>query len=793
MVLKEVLIKNNLSFYLKKGLFGIEKENIRVSKDGSLALTPHPISLGDKGSNPYITTDFSESQVEMITPPLSSPLEAINFLKNLHDIVTLNLEEEYLWPQSSPPSLPGDIESVPIASFTSEDTMEKTKYRNYLATKYGKYKQLLSGIHYNFSFTQEFLEGFYEVLKKEGKKGTIDGISIDGDFLEFKNSIYLKLSRNFLKHRWFLIFLLGGNPSFHSSYQDTCQSCSQFFENVAPNSYSYPKGNSFRNGLCGYRNKEFYYISHENLDYYLEDLDKLIQKRELYDEKEYYSPIRLKPKDPKNSFKSFKEFGINYLEVRLLDLNPLAKVGIEVEEGYLLHSFLLFCLFDEDNSYSEKEAKIYSINHELAAHYGRDEDLELFNPLNEKTQPLKILAKNLLEGMEKLLKDFNLYEGYYKKGIISSFEKIQDYSYLTASKVANGIKEKGFIPFNLELAKNFTEMSFKDQFKLAGYDNLELSTKILIKESLKNGIEVEILDPNENFIALKKDNRTEYVIQATKTSLDTYSTVLLMENKLVTKIVLDKANLKVPKGKSYNNIADAMEGFYYFSNQKIVVKPNTTNFGKGITILPKNFDLNQFKEAVNLAFSEDSTILIEEFIEGKEYRFLVIDNKVVGILNRVPANVKGNGIDTITQLVQKKNQDPLRGEGYKTPLEKIKLGEMERFHLETQGYSFETIPNKDEIVYLRENSNISTGGDSIDYTDLIPHSYKEVAIRAAKAADAKICGIDIIIKDITLPATRETYGIIEINFNPAIHIHCYPFKGKDRKVGEVILKALKFL
>lgn len=179
---------------------------------------------------------------------------------------------------------------------------------------------------------------------------------------------------------------------------------------------------------------------------------------------------------------------------------------------------------------------------------------------------------------------------------------------------------------------------------------------------------------------------------------------------------------------------------------------------------------------LKLLFKNDNTVLIEEFIKGKEYRFLVIDDEVVGILHRVPANVIGDGEKTISELVEIKNQRFIKRKGYVTPLEKIRLEENAALFLKQQGKDFNYIPKKDEIVYLRENSNISTGGDSVDYTDDIPQKFKKIAVNAARAAGAKICGVDMMLEDYSDENTN--YAIIELNFNPAIHIHSYPYKGK---------------
>ena len=369
--------------------------------------------------------------------------------------------------------------------------------------------------------------------------------------------------------------------------------------------------------------------------------------------------------------------------------------------------------------------------------------------------------------------------------------KVKDSKLTYAYKITEKIKEEGYIDTFLNLAKMYKESAYKNRFKLEGYEDLELSTQILMKESIKRGITVNIVDRSENFISLKKGEKIEYVKQATKTSKDTYVSVLIMENKTVTKKVLAEKGVKVPKGEEFNNIEDAKIKARNYINKPIVIKPKSTNFGIGINIFPEGTNLEDIIHAFEIAFKNDNTVLIEEFIKGKEYRFLVINDEVVGILHRVPANVIGDGEKSITELVEVKNQDPLRGKGYVTPLEKIRLEENAELFLKQQGKNFAYVPKKDEIVYLRENSNISTGGDSVDYTDDIPQKFKDIAVNAAKAAGAKICGVDMMLEDYSDENTN--YAIIELNFNPAIHIHSYPYKGKERKIATHVLKLLELI
>lgn len=248
----------------------------------------------------------------------------------------------------------------------------------------------------------------------------------------------------------------------------------------------------------------------------------------------------------------------------------------------------------------------------------------------------------------------------------------------------------------------------------------------------------------------------------------------------------------MPQGQEYTSIERALLDFRKYENKAIVVKPKSTNFGLGISIFKQNSSLQDYKAALEIAFNHDNTLLIEEFISGREFRIFIIQDHVVGILHRVPANVLGDGKNSIASLIESKNQNPLRGVGYHTPLEKIKQGPEEALFLKQQGLTFDSIPSKDTIIYLRENSNISTGGDSIDFTDTIHPSYKDIAIQAAQKMNVQITGLDMMIQDINAEATPDNYAIIEMNFNPAIHIHCYPLVGTNRKLNFHILEALGF-
>lgn len=753
------------------GSFGLEREALRVVANGKLATTPHPAIFGSKLKNPYITTDFSESQVELITPNFSSTKEAYDFVNALYDIVALNIGDEYLWPQSMPCDIPEDSQ-IPIAEYSDCEACKTARvYREELLKKYGGKKQLISGIHYNFSFDEELIKKLYENFG-EGKSYRL-----------FKDEVYLKVVRNYLEYRWLIIYLIAAAPIIHDSY---IKECTKQLEKVGAHSYTNEGAMSYRLSECGYKNDVDLYPDYTSIESYINSLNKFVGDGLIQNYKELYSQIRPKAKDNTNLLESLEKDGILYIEVRSIDNNPFDKGGITLEDLDLLHMFMIYLLFKEENTKlsSREVQKEGNYNQRLIAKSGLL-DIKLMHngeEVDKTAWGLEILNEML---------EMNNALGLGKEAIIkNAMEKVKDPKLTAAYRFKKLVSEKGYLEAQVELAKVYAQDAYNHRYKLYGYEDLELSTQILMRDAITRGIKVEVLDRSDNFIELKDGSHVEYVKQATKTSKDSYVTMLMMENKTVTKKVLERNGVNVPKGIEVTRGQSLQLAARRYAGKPAVVKPKSTNFGKGISIFTEGGSEEDLIRALEIGFEHDDTVLVEEFAKGKEYRFLVIGDEVAGILHRVPANVKGDGKSTIRRLVAIKNQDSLRGKGYKTPLEKISLDASSELFLKQKDLNFDYIPAKDEIVYLRENSNISTGGDSIDYTDAIPERFKKIAVEAAKAMEAKFCGVDMILEDYS--DSNSNYAIIELNFNPAIHIHCYPYEGTERNIGEKVLKVLGF-
>lgn len=744
---KELLHQEAVQPYLWQARYGVEKESQRITAEGTLAKTDHPSVLGNRAYHPYIQTDFSETQLELVTPVAETASELMRWLAAIHDVTYRSMSQaEFMWPMSMPPRLPAKDEDIIIAKL---DTFEDILYRRYLAKAYGKRKQMVSGIHFNFEFGADLLQNLFASQSEYP------------DFTDFKTAVYLKVTRNYLRYRWFLTYLFGATPTSNEGY---------FVAEDAPNE----PVRSIRNSRFGYTNHNDVHVSYESLAKYLADIAQMVESGKLSEEKEFYAPVRLRGGQ---KVSDLAQTGIRYIELRNIDLNPFTPFGISQEQVEFFHAFMLYMLYlPEEAAADEWVAKGDEINNFVA--------LERPDRVTDYVEE----GMDLVAGLKAMVKKLQLplptdFFTFVENAFVDPSETF-------AARLYAATKENP-INWGRKIAKENQAKAWAKPYQLAGFADMELSTQIMMFDAIQKGVQVTVLDEQDQFLQLRFAGRTEYVKNANMTSKDSYVVPLMMANKTVTKKVLAKAGFRVPQGMEFMDIDAALLAYPKFAKSGFVVKPKSTNYGLGISIFKNGASLEDFKEALTIAFAEDTAVLVEEFMAGTEYRFFVLDGEVKAIMLRVPANIVGDGKHTIAQLVAAKNQDPLRGTQHRSPLELIQLGELEKLMLKEQGYTTNSVPGVGVTVYLRENSNVSTGGDSIDVTDDFAADYKKVAADAVTALGAKISGIDLIIPDKEKPANKEkAYGIIEANFNPAMHMHVYPFGGKSRRLTMDVLRFL---
>lgn len=386
---------------------GIEKESLRVTANGRLSQLPHPQALGSALTHPYITTDYSEALMELITPVSNDIDDSLAFLQSLHNYVYDNLPEgERLWVSSMPCLLESEAE-IPLAQYGSSNMGRlKTLYREGLGHRYGRLMQTISGIHYNFSMPDAFWQEMYE--QSEGFES----------LQAFRTHKYLHLIRNFHRYSWLLVYLFGASPAVCSCFTRGRQHKLEAFDS---HTLYLPYATCLRMGDLGYRSdaQGSIYVCYNDLDNYIDSLyqalstpyrpyqkidegaaageHRQINSNLLQLENEFYATIRPKRvgSDGRRPLQLLKSEGIQYIEVRALDLNPYLPLGLDATQIRFLDSFLVFCLLSDSPSCHKDENRQIEQNLSKTVNRGREPGLTLQN--GSRTPTLKAWATDLLD------------------------------------------------------------------------------------------------------------------------------------------------------------------------------------------------------------------------------------------------------------------------------------------------------------------------------------------------------------------------------------------------------------
>jgi len=408
--LLELIDESSLSSNLK-GSIGLEKECLRVL-DSYISQKSHMKSLGSSLCHKFITTDFAEAQLELVTPPMSKNTELLSFLENLQHYVTNNINNEYLWPFSIPARTRND-EGVDIAYYGKSNRAKfKEIYRNGLAERYGKTMQTISGIHFNYSFNKSFWDSFK--------------LNIPGDRnYAFQSEVYFRALRNIQRNNWLLLYFFGASPILGKNLINDRYN----FSIVNEDEYYLPFATSLRMSSMGYQNmnQSKLFISLNQLEDYLQDLKlatetpskdyakiKKFSDKEfaqlnsnlLQIEDEYYAISR--PKSSKNAdlrqVTKLAKYGIDYIELRSLDLNPFNRCGIESEDLVFIEVFVLYCTLTSSPKIRKKEMEDTTRNNHLVSIKGRKDGLKLTR--NGNTISLRDWGNEILDEMESIAELF---------------------------------------------------------------------------------------------------------------------------------------------------------------------------------------------------------------------------------------------------------------------------------------------------------------------------------------------------------------------------------------------------
>lgn len=378
---------DTLAGVLSGGRKGIEKECLRITPAGCLSAAPHPEGLGSALANAYITTDFSEALLEFVTPACTHTWEALRSLCDIHQFTYRMLGEELLWPASMPCLIPAD-DAIPLAEYGPSNVGRmKTVYRRGLGYRYGRHMQTIAGVHFNYSLPTDFWPYYREIIGR----GTDDE--------SFRSAEYMGLVRNFRRFGWLLLYLCGASPALCKSF---ARGGTLDMPTLDSGTWYEPYGTSLRMSDLGYsnQNQSRINISLNSVEEYIHDLTQAIRTPEpayerigvkvddeyrqlsanqLQIENEYYSPVRPKrvAMSGERPTAALRRGGVEYVEIRALDINIFDPCGINQNTMRFIEAFLVYCLLEDSPPLSESALDETARNQLAVAKSGRAPDLLL--------------------------------------------------------------------------------------------------------------------------------------------------------------------------------------------------------------------------------------------------------------------------------------------------------------------------------------------------------------------------------------------------------------------------------
>lgn len=273
-------------------------------------------------------------------------------------------------------------------------------------------------------------------------------------------------------------------------------------------------------------------------------------------------------------------------------------------------------------------------------------------------------------------------------------------------------------------------------------------------------------------------------IQAAETDLTSAISESIAQDKDLTKMLLDAAGVPVPMGRSVTSAEEAWEAAQELGGP-VVVKPRDGSQGRGVAV---NIETRErVIQAFEVAEEISSEVIVERYIPGHDFRLLVVGGALVAASRRDPPQVTGDGQQTIRQLVDQVNADPLRGDGHATSLTKIRFDDIALATLKKQGFDADSVPPAGTLIFLRNNANLSTGGSATDVTDEVHPEMAARAVSAARMIGLDICGVDVVAESVHHPLEDQHGGVVEVNAAPGLRMHLNPSFGKGRAVGEAII------
>ncbi len=488
---------------------GIEKESLRINPDGSLSNAPHPSALGSPLTHPYITTDYSEALLEFVTPVCNSVPDVLQSLYSIHQFVLQNIGQEHLWVASMPCILGGE-EAIPIARYGSSNIGQmKHVYRRGLAHRYGRTMQSIAGIHFNFSLDDEFWRQWHKCNNPTTS------------LRDFKSSSYFGLLRNFYRVLWAVLYLYGASPAVCKTFLSGRE---HPLESFGHGTFFLPHATSLRMGDMGYQSDvqssiqielddvngycesllkatKTVYPKYQEIGIKTDDQYRQLNANLLQIENEYYAPVRPKrvARSGEKPTSALRQRGVEYIEVRSIDLDPFLPVGIDESGIQFLELLLIGCLFDDSPPLGNREmARLRAVQDQIVLN-GRDPNITILSDQGEQT--VADAGKNLLLQLTPLAELLDSCgETGYRRSLTQQQEKFEAPELTPSARILEIMRDRDISFFQFAMEQSLSHQQLFQNHTLTPEENRRFVDEAQYSIQCQQALEAADTSPFDQFL-----------------------------------------------------------------------------------------------------------------------------------------------------------------------------------------------------------------------------------------------------------------------------------------------------
>ncbi len=722
---------------------GLEVTMQRVDGSGKLSTQPMPNALAKTRQNHQIHNDFAQTQLKLVTPATADVDALMAYLAGLNTTARRALaEDDYLWPLSSNPVLPEKLTEIPLA----DNDAVGFKRRQALAKKYDVRRLMTTGTHVNLSFDEQLFTRLYSETFHQQFDSYVD----------FRNAVYLKVAQGYVRMNWLIQYLFGATPTLDVTDQATKRQRSSVHHSA--NRYSQVKGD------------------YTSIDRYVAKLQSDVRKKDLLSVSDFDGPVRFRSTGQLNTL---ARQGVYYLEFRGLDLNPTSPIGVDqnaVEFLRLLASYFVMMP-------ALPTAMVAQVNEQA------DQLVDQVTGENPTTASAQAVpATQVLDALRHFVT---------KNGLPNSDAVLLDH---LKERVANPkltlsaqvAVQKDPLAWANQRARDYQAAATDRPFELPGFTDLDLSSQLLTEQALARGIQVSVVDKKANILRLTQQERAQLVVSGSGTDLNPQALTTVLTHKVAAKQIMAEHGAQVPASQTYHSANQLIDDYDRFVSEGGIVLKATDQDHKVVAfrIMPKR---ELFEQVVRQLFEQTQTVMAEELVVASSYRFLVIGGRVKAIVERIPANIVGDGRSTVQTLLDRKNARPLRGTAFTYPQSAVKLGTVERYRLDSYHLDLDSVVGRGTQILLREDATFGNGSDVLDATTDMHASYVQAVEKLVADLHLNVAGVDVMIPNLyaeLTPEHPEMAVYLGIHAAPFLYPHLFPMFGNRQPVAGQLLDEL---